>query len=90
MIEPISEALTISNSPAETSSTARISSVKLPKVALRRPPTRGPEWMASESVARPIRPASGTIARQEVAKMTNGWPPVRSATNEIGTKISSQ
>ena len=41
-----------------------ISSVTLPKVALIRPPSRGPVCSASCSVDRPIRPASGRMARR--------------------------
>ena len=42
MIEPVSEALTISVSPARRAMKAMISSAALPKEALSRPPTPGP------------------------------------------------
>ena len=71
MIEPTNDALTTSKLPASTSSTATISSVTLPNVALSRPPRRGPTRIASWSVARPIRPASGMMASPEVMKISN-------------------
>jgi hypothetical protein len=46
--------------------------------------------MASDAVDRPIKPASGTIARHAVTKTTNGCRTARTATREIGTKTSSQ
>src|SRR3954465_8298837 len=45
-----------------------ISSAALPNVALRRPPSVGPERVASSSVASPIRPAGGI---NEIAAATN-------------------
>src|SRR5215467_16195701 len=36
-----------------------ISSAAFPNVALRKPPSVGPEWFASSSVASPISPAAG-------------------------------
>src|SRR5262249_2096525 len=89
-IEPISEALTTSNCCARTSRMAMISSVMLPNVALRRPPTRGPARIASWSVARPMRAARGMIAREERTNTTTGWGTTNWATNDRGTKISSQ
>ena len=41
-IEPVSEALTISVSPARSAMKPMISSAALPKVALSRPPMPGP------------------------------------------------
>ena len=67
-----------------------ISSVTLPKVALRSPPTMGPDRSASWSVARPIRAASGTIATQDATKTRTGCSSTNWATREIGTKTSSQ
>jgi len=71
-MEPIKEALTTSKFPAAISSTATISSVRFPKVALSRPPSCGPTRIASWSVARPSRPASGTMASAAVMKVSNG------------------
>src|SRR5438067_3172414 len=62
MIDPVIDDRTTSSSPSATRKMPTISSAALPNVALRRPPTRGPAWMASSSVASPSRPASGIIA----------------------------
>src|SRR5439155_1680753 len=62
MIEPVREALTTSARPLDRAKIAMISSVALPKVALRRPPTPGPACLPSSSVASPRNQASGTIA----------------------------
>ncbi len=72
MIEPVSEALTISVSPARRAMKAMISSAALPNVALSSPPTPGPVWCVRCSVASPISPARGRIARQEVTKTSVG------------------
>ena len=72
MIEPVSEALTISVSPARRAMKPMMSSAALPKVALRRPPTPGPVWCARCSVASPMRPARGRIARHETTKTAVG------------------
>ena len=88
-MEPIKEALTTSKFPAAMSNTATINSVRLPKVALSRPPSWGPTRIASWSVARPMRPARGTIASAEVMKVSNGWC-VTSASSDTGTKTRSQ
>jgi hypothetical protein len=72
MIEPIKEALTTSKSPAAMSSTPTISSVRFPNVAFSSPPSRGPMQIASWSVARPIRPASGMMATAAVMNVSTG------------------
>ena len=69
MIEPITEALTTSWSPAPSANRAMISSGALPKVTLSRPPIPGPERAASSSVARPISAAVGMIPSAETAKI---------------------
>jgi hypothetical protein len=61
-IEPTSDALTTSCSPARSAANAMISPAALPNVALRRPPTPSPSRVAICSVARPIQPARGTMA----------------------------
>ena len=71
-IEPIKEALTTSKFPAAMSRTATINSVRFPNVALSSPPSCGPTRIASWSVARPISPASGTMASAAVTKVSNG------------------
>ena len=65
MIEPVIEALTTSSSPWRIRKKAMIISVTLPNVAFSKPPTWGPERAARSSVAWPINPASGRIARAE-------------------------
>src|ERR1051326_5431536 len=65
-----------------------ISSAALPNVALRNPPSVGPEWFASSSVASPISPAAGISA---IAAVTNGHSdvsPRQLSTQLIGAKTS--
>ena len=64
-IEPTSEALTTSCSPAPSANSAMISSGALPKVTLRNPPIPGPDRAASSSVARPINAAVGITPSAE-------------------------
>src|SRR6188768_31281 len=59
MMLPVIEALTTSTWCARSATTAIISSGALPNVALRNPPSVGPDRFASSSVASPIRPAAG-------------------------------
>ena len=72
MIEPVIEALTTSSMPARSATRAMISSAALPSVALRKPPIASPTRAASFSVARPSRPASGTMAMQATTKPSSG------------------
>ena len=67
-----------------------ISSVTLPNVALTRPPIRGPVCSASCSVARPISPASGTIAAADVRKIAISGAPSSRMPIATGTSTSSQ
>ena len=67
MMEPASDAFTTSWSPARRAARLMISSAALPKVAFKRPPTPSPRREASCSVARPIQPARGRIARPAAA-----------------------
>ena len=57
MIEPVSDALTTSMSPACSAKNAMISSAMLPNVALRMPPTCGPVSEPSRSVESPTTQA---------------------------------
>ena len=90
MIEPVSDAFTISILSSRIRKNAITSSVTLPNVALTSPPIRGPVCSASCSVERPIRPASGRIAPAEVRKISRSLPPASSSTMETGTRTSSQ
>jgi hypothetical protein len=87
-IEPVIEALTSSSLPCERATIEMISSAALPNVALRRPPTLGPVWMASSSVASPRKPARGTSPRQQTTNRARSF--FRKGTNSrakaIGTK----
>ena len=49
-----------------------ISSAALPKVAFSRPPRPGPVWWVRCSVASPMSPARGRMARQEARKTEMG------------------
>ncbi len=81
MIDPVSEALTKA-CIARTDSgfcwasinaiTAMISSAAFPNVAFSRPPTPSPRRSARCSVARPIQPAMGMMARAEATKIHVG------------------
>jgi len=74
MIEPVMEALTTPVSPFERAKSPMMSSAALPNVALRKPPTPGPRCSVRCSVARPIHPARGTIARHDTTKSAVGFP----------------
>src|SRR6185295_2390777 len=73
MIEPVMEALTTPVSPFERAKSPMMSSAALPNVALRSPPTPCPRCSARCSVARPIHPARGTIARHDTTKSAVGF-----------------
>ena len=90
MIEPVSDAFTMSGLSSKIRNTAMTSSVTLPNVAFTSPPIRGPVCRASWSVERPINPASGRIAPAEVTKTRSSLPPTSSSTMETGTRTSSQ
>ena len=68
MIEPVIEALTTSISPAWSAKNAMISSAMLPNVALRMPPTCGPEIAPSRSVESPTIHARPRIATAATMK----------------------
>src|ERR1700760_4661326 len=92
MIEPVIDAFTTPVSPFESAISAMINSAALPKVAFNNPPTPWPRCSASSSVARPIQPAKGIIARQEKMNRAVSLPncgQIRTTT-ATGTKISSQ
>ena len=72
MIEPVSEAFTITRIPARIATIAMINSAALPKVAFRRPPMLSPTRAASFSVASPSRPARGMMATQASTKTSSG------------------
>src|SRR5438876_391547 len=86
MIEPVREALTTSVRPLDRAKIAMISSVALPKVALRRPPTPGPACLPSSSVASPRNQASGTIAIPAAANTIAAGPNITSRIQLRGTK----
>ena len=72
MIEPVIDALTTSIRPACSAKNAMISSAMLPNVALRMPPTCGPEIAPRRSVERPTTQARPRIAAAETMKMSVG------------------
>ena len=91
MMEPVSDAFTMSSSPLRIAMQAMISSAALPKVAFSRPPIPSPVRSARCSVALPIQPASGITARQAATKVHVSRPaPPRSRMTAAGTKTSSQ
>src|SRR6516162_9795695 len=93
MIEPVIDAFTTPVSPFERAISAMINSAALPKVAFNNPPTPWPRCSASSSVARPIQPARGTIAKQEQINKAVLFPPncgQTRSTTATGTKISNQ
>jgi len=66
-IDPTTEALTTSCSPAPSANSAMISSGALPNVTLSNPPIPGPDRAANSSVARPINAAVGITPSAEAA-----------------------
>ena len=72
MIEPVSDAFTMSSMPARSATRAMMSSAAFPSVALRRPPMPSPTRVASFSVASPSSPASGMMATQARTKTSKG------------------
>ncbi len=92
MIEPVIDAFTTPVSPFESAISAMINSAALPKVAFNNPPTPWPKCSASSSVARPIQPAKGTIARHEQTNKATSFPRCgqKRSTKATGTKSRSQ
>ena len=89
-IDPTTEALTTSCSPAPSANRAMISSGALPKVTLRNPPIPGPDRAASSSVARPINAAVGITPSAE-ARNTHVAPAwVNSSTTATGINGTSR
>src|SRR5436190_2394092 len=71
---------------------AMISSAAFPKVAFNNPPSPSPTRAASASGARPIQPATGTMAMAEQMNRAVGFdePGQRRRTMAAGTKMRSQ
>src|SRR5579859_5746263 len=67
-----------------------IISVALPMVALRMPPTAGPEYAARTPVDSPKTLASGAMARAEAIKISRGEACKRSSTMAAGTNRRSK
>src|SRR5947208_2802887 len=88
-IDPISDALTTSWSPAPSANRAMISSGALPNVTLSRPPIPGPVRAASSSVARPMSAAVGMTPSAEAKKIRVGLPWKSSSTTAIGMNGTS-
>jgi hypothetical protein len=88
MIEPTSDALTISWSPSISRKNAMISSAALPKVTLSRPPMPGPARAASCSVASLISAAVGITPSAEAAKMSDGDAWASSSPTATGMKMA--
>ena len=89
-IAPAIEAFTSTYCPARNAASAISSSVRLPNVALSRPPIVSPVRDATASVARLNSAASGTIASTD-RKNSSVWASGFSAcaTSTIGTRTSS-
>ena len=90
-IAPAMDAFTSMYCPARRAASAMTSSVRLPSVALSRPPTASPVLAATDSVAWLSSAASGTMARTDSTNSSVcGLGRERLATNTTGTKTSSQ
>src|SRR5215207_6169879 len=87
-IEPVMDAFTRSIRPARRARIAMISSARLPRVALSRPPSVGPVYAAISSVARPRYPERGMIARALKPKISTGFACTYSAMIAAGTNRS--
>ena len=81
MIDPVTDALTRSSSPALIATIPMIISAALPNVAFSSPPNFGPTWCARSSVAWPIRPETGTIPSAARTKTSSSGAPASSATS---------
>ena len=90
MMLPVSDALTISTWCARSATTAMISSAALPKVALRKPPSVGPDRLASSSVASPINPAAGMSEMAAARTATARCRRVSARNQLMGATISSR
>jgi len=90
MMLPLMEAFTTSCRPALNAKRAIISSVALPKVALRNPPSAGPTRSDSSSVACPIEPGQRMMASAEARKIQVSAARASSSAIAAGTKSSSQ
>jgi len=92
MIEPVIEALTSGyiRGPCRSATKAITTSAALPNVALSNPPTPDPRRAARLSVARPIKPASGTMATPDAKKTQRSSAPEYRAATASGTATSSQ
>jgi hypothetical protein len=89
-IAPAMDAFTRMYCPARRAVSAITSSVRLPSVAFRRPPTASPVFAATDSVAWLSRAASGTMARMDSRKSSVGASDASvSAAKTTGTKSSS-
>src|SRR5262245_5519191 len=89
-IAPAIEAFTSTYCPARSAANAISSSVRLPSVALSRPPIMSPVRAATASVARLSSAASGTIAKTDTTKSSvcaSGL--TASSTRTTGTRTSS-
>jgi hypothetical protein len=65
-----------------------MSSIALPKVAFKRPPTAGPTASANSSVAKDNSEANGTMARKFRTKITKGGHPTTPAAIPKGTNTN--
>ncbi len=86
---PVIDALTSSTIPARSATSAMISSAALPNVALSRPPTVGPVRAERCSVASPMKPASGSTARQASVNTSTGDMCCQLANSAAGTASNS-
>ncbi len=89
MIEPRIEALTTVVRPAAKAKVVMRSSAALPKVALRRPPTRGPAWWPRLSVACPRTQARPMRAREVRVKIrrVGAWRSSRMTTAAVSAAV---
>ena len=92
MIEPVIDALTTPSNPLDNANSAMINSAALPNVAFSKPPIPCPRWFARCSVALPIQPASGIIAKPAQIKSAVGFSNagIKRSAIEISTNIKSQ
>src|SRR5215469_11272891 len=84
------DAFTMSLNPSFSAKLEIISSGAFPSEALINPPMVAPTYVESCSVASPINPASGTIARAEAQKIAIGLAPYQSNPSATGMNTSSR
>src|SRR5262249_7475780 len=87
---PVMDAFTSATCPFLSATTAMMSSAALPNVALRNPPSAGPDRSASCSVPSPISPARGISETAAVMNSHGDSPAFAARNHDAGAATSSR